>query len=432
MNIASKYDIVIVGGGPAGSGAAIRLAQNGFSVLLVEKKKFPRAKLCGEFISPECLTHFEELGILDEVLSAGSVRLHETVFYARNGKGVSVPSEWFKSDSFALGLSRAKMDARLLMRAREVGVEVLEETQAVSLVIEDEKVCGVRLRNEIADSKLQMADGSIDIADCRLPVADLSKDKRQKTKTATDNGQRATDKQNFSINANITIDATGRTRILARRFEKKEKRKRADFVAFKTHLENARVPQDCCEIYVYRGGYGGCNRVEDNLYNFCFIASADDAKKFGSDAERVMREVVFTNKHAAESLKDARIIENWHAVVIESFGRGSLIPARGLLTIGDAAAFIDPFTGSGMLLALESAKIAANAITKNPNDFADEYQKQYSKTFDARLRVCSLLRHAAFVPFLAEATITVLSFSDSLRRRLVKATRQSEAIGIKR
>lgn len=386
MNIVSKskYDVVIVGGGPAGSGAAIRLAQKGFSVLLVEQKKFPRAKLCGEFISPECLTHFEELGVLDGMLSAGSVRLRETVFYARNGKGVSVPSEWFKSDSFALGLSRAEMDARLLMRACEVGVEVLEETQAVGLLIDDERVCGVRLKNDI------------------------------------------------SITANVTIDATGRARILARRFEKKEERKRAEYVAFKTHLENACVPQDRCEIYVYRGGYGGCNRVENNLYNFCFITSADDAKKFGGDAERVMREVVFTNRRAAESLGQARIIENWHAVSIESFGRGSLVPAKGLLTIGDAAAFIDPFTGSGMLLALESAKIAANAITKNSNNLASEYQKQYSETFDSRLRVCSLLRHAAFIPFLAEATITILSLSDSLRRRLVKATRQAEAMSFEK
>lgn len=395
MNIASgsKYDVVIVGGGPAGSGAAIRLAQNGFSVLLVEKRKFPRAKLCGEFISPECLTHFEELDVLDEMLSAGGVSLHETVFYARNGKGVSVPSEWFKSNSLALGLSRAEMDARLLMRAREVGVEVLEETQAIGLLIEESVPSAV-------------ADGLL-VRGVRL-------------------------KNDISITANVTIDATGRTRTLARSIEKEKKRKRGEFVAFKTHLENARVPQERCEIYVYRGGYGGCNRVENNLYNFCFIVSADDAKKFGSDAECVMREVVFTNKRAAESLGQAKIIENWHAVSIESFGRGSLVPAEGLLTIGDAAAFIDPFTGSGMLLALESAKIAANAIAKNPNDLADEYQKQYGETFDARLRVCSLLRHAAFVPFLAEATITALSFSESLRRRLAKATRQTEAIGVKR
>ena len=50
----SQYDVIIAGAGPAGSSAAIRLAAGGLNVLLVEQKKFPRPKLCGEFISPEC------------------------------------------------------------------------------------------------------------------------------------------------------------------------------------------------------------------------------------------------------------------------------------------------------------------------------------------------------------------------------------------
>lgn len=387
-----NFDVVIVGAGPAGCAAAIRLCKEGMKVLLVEQKKFPREKLCGEFISPECFTHFEELGVFNEMSQAGGTELRETVFYARNGRCVSIQNEWFKTGSFALGLSRAEMDARLLKRARDVGAEVLEETQASGLLFDKEKVCGVQLKNERGEE--------------------------------------------FSAETKLAIDATGRARSLSRHATK-EKRTRAKFVAFKTHLSGARIAQEHSEIYVYRGGYGGCNRVENNLYNVCFIASSEDTKKCGSDAERVMREIVFANKRAAESLREARIAGDWHAVSIESFGRGSLVPAEGLLTIGDAAAFIDPFTGSGILLALESAKIAANAITKNCKEsgnfktLSHEYQKQYSEAFDSRLRFCSLLRRAAFVPFMAEAVIIVLSLSNILRRRLAKATRQTETIGAK-
>ena len=142
-----------------------------------------------------------------------------------------------------------------------------------------------------------------------------------------------------------------------------------------------------------------------------------------------MREVVFTNKRAAETLHAARLASEWLAVPIERFGRGELVPASGLLTVGDAAAFVDPFTGSGILLALESARIAANVIAvslRSESDFtllAAEYRKKYATVFNTRLRVCSMLRNAAFVPLLADATLSVLKLSSGLRRRIARATR---------
>ena len=383
------FDVCIVGAGPAGSATAIRLANAGLSVLLVEQKQFPRDKLCGEFISPECLVHFDELGILPAISAAGGVDLRETVFYARNGRGVSVKSEWFgQNGSFALGLSRAEMDERLLRRACEVGVEVRQETKAVGLLLESDRVTGVRLKTK---------DGA-----------------------------------ETSVTASITVDATGRTQALARRLQNPgEERKRASHVAFKIHLRGADTAPGACEIFAYRGGYGGCNRVENDMHNLCFIASSEDTRLRRGDAERVMREVVFTNKRAAETLHGATLASEWLAVPIERFGRGELVPASGLLTVGDAAAFVDPFTGSGILLALESSKIAAAAMADNARsafDFdilAAQYRRNYASLLDRRLRICAMLRHVAFVPFLADATVSMLSLSSGLRRRIARATRFS-------
>ncbi|MGB8507452.1 MAG: FAD-dependent oxidoreductase, partial [Pyrinomonadaceae bacterium] len=140
------YDVVIAGGGPAGASAAIHLAQKGVRVLLAEQKKFPREKLCGEFISPECLEHFARLGVLEEMTCAGGSELAQTIFYTASGRSVSVSSEWFGSGMRgALGLSRAEMDDKLLKRARGVGVEVLEEATVAGLLFEDGRVGGVRL-----------------------------------------------------------------------------------------------------------------------------------------------------------------------------------------------------------------------------------------------------------------------------------------------
>lgn len=382
----SSYDIVIAGGGPAGSSLAIRTAASGFSVLLVEQKKFPRDKLCGEFISPECLPHFDQLGVSDDIQAAGGTALTETVFYKRNGKGVAVRSEWFGGKgATALGLSRSAMDDVLLARASAVGVTVLQEATVKKLLLEDRRIVSVAL-------------------------ADKARNVHE-------------------VGARLVVDATGRSRSVARLIgDKRADPTSAQHVAFKTHLRNASIANGVCEIYVYQGGYGGCNRVENGLYDLCFIASSRDVKRLGSSAERVMREVVFSNDRAAAALRDAEVAKPWLAVPIERFGRGKLIPADGIITVGDAAAFIDPFTGSGMLMALQSAKIAAIAIANSKLSstlLAREYTREYSDAFDHRLKVCSMLRFAAFVPFLAEATISILAKSDNLREKLARATRHT-------
>src|SRR5882724_13323603 len=141
------YDVVIAGGGPAGASAAIHLVMGGARVLLVEQKKFPRAKLCGEFISPECTPHFERLGVAEQMFSAGPAKLTETVFYSPRGKSVSVPSAWFGARGVALGLSRAEMDERLLRRASAAGSEVLEDAHVVNLLSKNDRVEGVLVKH---------------------------------------------------------------------------------------------------------------------------------------------------------------------------------------------------------------------------------------------------------------------------------------------
>src|SRR5207237_9274857 len=147
MNISSShYDVIIAGGGPAGSSAAIHLAMRGARVLLVEQKKFPRPKLCGEFISPECAVHFERLQVADAMSAAHPADLTATVFYSRRGKHVRVPRSWFGATGVALGLSRAEMDERLLRRASEAGAHVLEDAHATNVIFENQTACGITIK----------------------------------------------------------------------------------------------------------------------------------------------------------------------------------------------------------------------------------------------------------------------------------------------
>ena len=386
-SVSKTYEVIIAGGGPAGTSAAIHLASRGLSVLLVEKSTFPRPKLCGEFISPECLQHFEKLGVAAEMKGSRPALIGETIFFSRRGRKTIVPSSWF-GGIVALGLSRATMDHNLLSRARSVGVDVMEGS-TVTKIIENEKgVLGIGLRKGEGD---------------------------------------------FELFAPILVDATGRARSLARRVGTGHWKK-PKLVAFKAHLENTNASPTACEIYSYPGGYGGISQVEDGLSNLCFIVDAELVKESRSNPERVMRRNVMRNPRAAFALNGARVCTEWLSVAIESFGRYRPSPIRGLLAIGDAASFIDPFTGSGMLMALESGDLAAQTIVRHQDKLSrpetldllgPDYTQAYRRKFDSRLRICGLLRRVAFRPLLAQLTIAVCASSDHFSGWLARATRSN-------
>ncbi len=401
-----KFRVAIVGAGPAGASLAIRLAKENFRVTLIEREKFPRQKLCGEFISPECSRHFRDLAVLDEMLASGAERILETVFYEPNGKSIGVPSEWFGGDSAgALSLSRAEMDFQLLEKAKKIGVEVLEETQVVGVLPKNDEIRGVKIKNKTGETS--------------------------------------------EIFADLIVDATGRANVLGKlvkkipdsRFQipdsnsKKNRNPKSKIqnrlVGFKAHLKNVNLEKGVCEIYSFRGGYGGLSRVENNLANHCFLVKAEIVREFNSDAERIVREVIFQNKRAFQTLKNAEPVNDWLAVSVDGFGQKELNPAKNLFAVGDAGAFIDPFTGSGMLMAFESAEILAKVIAENsfsPERIAVNYKILHHRKFQKRLLICSLLRKAAFVPAFAKATISALSFSGQLRRILARSTRQTPSV----
>ncbi len=392
-----KSKIAIVGAGPAGASLAIRLAKENFDVTLIERERFPRQKLCGEFISPECFRHFRELGVFSEMISHGGDRLAETIFYAPNGKSVAVPSDWFdKNEAGALSLSRAEMDFILLEKAKSLGVEVLEETSVSGLLMEKDSVRGVKVKSK---------NGVI-----------------------------------TEICADATIDATGRANVLGKLYGKSRVESRESrfseiqnpkskiqnrLVGFKTHLKNVNLEKGRCEIYFFRGGYGGLSFVENNLANFCFLIEAGKVKEFNSDAGQIIENLVYENGRARETLNNSEAVHDWLAVSVDGFGRKNLNPAQNLYAVGDAGAFIDPFTGSGMLMALESAEILARIVSESSaaEQIGEKYKFAHARKFQKRLFVCSILRRAAFSPVFAGLFINALSLGKLPRKLLAQATR---------
>src|ERR1051325_2043778 len=85
----SKHDVIIIGGGPAGSTAAIRLAAHGIKALVLEEKRMPREKLCGEFITPECFPAPRRSGVMERLLAAGAQKITRLTLVAASGRSVN-------------------------------------------------------------------------------------------------------------------------------------------------------------------------------------------------------------------------------------------------------------------------------------------------------------------------------------------------------
>ena len=382
-----QSSVVIVGGGPAGASLSIRLASAGHAVTLIEKDTFPREKLCGEFISPECFRHFADLGVREEMLARGGARITETRFFDAAGRDVAVPTRWFGHGDYALSLSRAQMDEALLSRARSVGVNVLEDRRVTGVETEGTKIVSIEAKRE-----------------------------RER------------------IYADLFVDATGRAAVLSRLIEKNSEKPaptRSRLIAFKNHLTGVSIDPGVCEIYVFQGGYGGLSPVEGGKANLCYIVKAEAAKEIIGNTNNHIRFVSNRNVRAAETLRDAVKDGEWLAVPISDFGRRSHAKIANLASIGDAAAFIDPFTGSGMLMAMEGAHLLARCIAENDakGEIAvNAYERQHARTFRARLLASSLLRGAAFMPRLATAAIVAAGLSDGARERLARLTRSGSQL----
>ena len=292
---------LVIGGGLAGSMAALRLAEAGRAVTLLERERSPHHKVCGEFLSREAVHYLRQAAIDPIALGAQPIR------FLRLAAGRRVIETALPFT--ALSLSRAALDEALLARASQAGCNVLRGAFVESLEQQND--------HWIA----HLRDGA-------------------------------------SHSAPTVFLATGKHDL--RGIERTSGR-HSDMVGFK--LQWCLVPQQTqamrnyMDLYLFKGGYGGLSLVEGDAATLCLVVRRAVLRKTG-DWPKLLASVQQQTPHLAQRLASASPL--WERpLAVSAIPYGYLAGRPNLWCIGDQAACIPSFTGDGMSIALHSASLAA-------------------------------------------------------------------------
>ena len=317
----TRPELVVAGGGPAGAAIAALAGRRGVRTLLIERDRFPRDKVCGEFLSAEGCAVLERLGLLPAMMDKGAMPMDACLLADGKGRSVVAPlPDLPRAGRTALGISRAVLDETLLRHAAACGAEVREQTVATSPFLEDRRVTGVVTRSA------ERSGGEETVKAALVVAADGRRSMLQRALHPAIGDPLTTSPRSwFGFNAHFP----DRTKGLSRRIE----------------------------LYVFDGGYAGLGPVEGGRLDLALIARLDALHACGNLPQRLFEERMLGNPLLAERLGNDRPCSRWRTTGPLRFNVRT--PAsHGVIFLGDAAGTIDPFSGEGMSNALRGAELA--------------------------------------------------------------------------
>jgi flavin-dependent dehydrogenase len=359
----NNYDVIVIGGGPAGSTIGSILAREGRRVMLFEKEVFPRHHI-GESLMTDTYWTFKRMGLLEKLKASPFVRKYSVQFANAAGKE-SRPFYFFEAiqheSAVTWQVTRSAFDKLLIEHAADQGATVHQGTAVKQVLFAGDRAIGV---------EVQMNDGS-----------------RQ------------------SFHAPVVVDATGQSAMLSNKFHWRVRDPKLKKAVLYSYFKGAQREPDLNggATLVLRtppgsGGWFWYIPLENDITSVGIVADPGYLLKGrGQDLAKIFQEEIEKCQAVNKRVSIGTRVDKIYSILDYSY-RSKYNSGNGFIIIGDAYGFLDPIYSSGVLLALKMAELAADAIHDafTHNDFSAQRLGQFQEKLDRGIESMRKLVYAFY------------------------------------
>lgn len=363
-----NYEVIVVGGGPAGATAAYFLAQAGAKVCLVDKQTFPRDKVCGDGVVAASLARLEQMNLGEWLVQNSFNAPGEILFSSPNGEAIHIlPDD--RERCYGRVIPRLQLDEAILKQAVKAGAILREEVKLTGLT-------------RLAADQLQLS------------------------------GERKNSQTPLHLRSKMLITADGAHASFTRQLGLVKGQ--PDLVAIRAYFENVEGPESLLEIHYDRQvmpGYAWIFPLKNGGANVGLGTHVSRSRQHNYDLKENLRQFIKNNPYARERLSHAQMVGPLRGHPLRSQMKTVTPVADNILVTGEAAGLVNPLNGEGIGTAIISGELAAQQAVAAlaGGNFSQAYLSPYTKALQQQIGrnhfFAGILRQLLAVPGLMNRAV---------------------------